>query len=418
MSRGACVEDLLRELVPQVLGALVRHFGHFDVAEDAVQEALVAAALQWPEEGVPEHPSGWLIRAALRRMTDLLRGERAWQCGENTVAAQALPGELPAPDADGRPPSGDDDTLTLLFLCCHPVLTPAAQIALTLRAVGGLTTEDIARAYLVPEVTMAERISTAKQRIKASGAVFRMPPEQERAERLGSVLHVLQLIFTEEYPAASRAAVQRGALTGEAIRITRKLHHLLPDEGEVAGLLALMLLTDARRPARSGPDGEVVPIEEQDRSRWNRDYVAEGAELVSEVLARAKPGPYQLQAAIAAVHDEAPSAENTDWVKIFALYGTLLRYSDDPMITLNHAVAAAMVLGPRAGLELLEKLDADERMAEHHRLNAVRAQLLEMAGDREAAHSHYRSAARRTTSLPEQRYLEARAARLRATGPA
>ena len=409
---GTGTENLLRELAPQVLGALVRGYGHFDTAEDAVQEALLAAALQWPDEGVPDNPRGWLIRVASRRMTDQLRSEQARRRREESAAIQILPAQFQAPAADaGR--ADRDDTLILLFLCCHPALTPASQVALTLRAVGGLTTDEIARAFLVPEPTMSQRILRAKRQIVASGVPFRMPPEQERPARLRAVLQVLYLIFTEGHTATSGAALQRLELTGEAIRLTRLVHRRLAGDGEVAGLLALMLLTGARRATRTGPDGEAVPLAEQDRSRWDRRSIAEGIELVTDAMSRTALGPYQLQAAIAAVHAEAARAEDTDWPQILALYELLGRRSDNPVVILNHAVAAAMVHGPRAGLALLESLDADQRMAQHHRLDAVRAHLLEMAGDREGAITLYRTAARRTTNAPERRHLEARAARLR-----
>ena len=412
MRTDALVEDLLRRLAPQVLGVLVRRHGQFDASEDAVQEALLAAAVGWPKDGVPQNPRGWLITVADRRMTDHLRSEQARRRREDRVAAQ-----LPA-DASLTPAPGDedraehDDTLALLFLCCHPALSPASQIALTLRAVGGLTTSEIASAFLVPEVTMAQRIRRAKQRIKATGIPFGMPAEPERADRLRVVLHVLYLIFNEGYSASSGPDLQRGELTREAIRLTRAVHRLLPDDGEVAGLLALMLLTDARRAARTRPDGALVPIAEQDRERWNRESIREGIELVTDALSRAPLGPYQVQAAIAAVHAEAEHAEDTDWAQIVALYRVLERLSPNPVITLNHAVAVAMVRGPRAGLDMLETLDGDDRVARHHRLEAVRAHLLEMAGDHAAALASFRIAARRTTSLPERRYLETRAARL------
>jgi RNA polymerase sigma factor (sigma-70 family) len=406
------VEDLLRELAPQVLGVLVRRHGQFDLCEDAVQEALLAAAVQWPAEGVPERPRGWLVTVASRRMTDQVRGESARRRREETVAAASPADELVAPAADADAPAAADDTLTLLFLCCHPALSPPSQVALTLRAVGGLTTAQVARAFLVPEATMAQRISRAKQTIKAAGARFAMPPPAERAERLRVVLQVLYLIFNEGYAASLGPDLQRADLTAEAIRLARELHRLLPDDGEVAGLLALLLLTDARRPARSRPDGSLVPLAEQDRSRWDAAAIAEGVALISATLARAQLGPYQLQAAIAAVHDEAATAADTDWRQILVLYELLAQVAPSPVVTLNHAVALAMVRGPRAGLELLATLDGDARMAGSHRLDAVRAHLLELAGDPAAARDHYRTAARRTTSLPEQRYLEGRAARL------
>jgi RNA polymerase sigma factor (sigma-70 family) len=406
------VEDLLRELAPQVLGALVRRYGQFDLCEDAVQEALLAAAVQWPQAGVPEQPRAWLVTVASRRMTDQVRAESARRHREETVAARSPADALVAPGADADPPPEADDTLTLLFLCCHPALTPASQGALTLRAVGGLTTAQVAMAFLVPEATMAQRISRAKQTIRAAGARFAPPPPEERADRLRVVLQVLYLIFNEGYAASSGPDLQRAELTAEAIRLARELHRLLPDDGEVAGLLALMLLTDARRPARTLPDGSLVPLAEQDRSRWDAAAIAEGVALVTATLARAPVGPYQLQAAIAAVHDEAARATDTDWPQILVLYELLERLAPSPVVTLNHAVALAMVRGPLAGLDLLATLDDDGRLAGHHRLDAVRAHLLELAGDPTAAREHYRAAARRTTSLPERRYLEGRAARL------
>ncbi|MEE6309381.1 sigma-70 family RNA polymerase sigma factor [Plantactinospora veratri] len=413
---GNDVEDLLRRLAPQVLGALIRRYGHFDTAEDAVQEALLAAATRWPDEGVPDNPRAWLITVASRRLTDLLRAEQARRRREETVARRALPEQRLAPAAD-RPPSDADDTLILLFLCCHPALSPASQIALTLRAVGGLTTHEIARAFLVPESTMTRRITRAKQRIKDSGIPFGMPPAAERTGRLGAVLHALYLIFNEGYVSTSGPALYRTELSAEAIRLARLLHRLLPDDAEVTGLLALMLLTDARRPARTGPDGALVPMAEQDRSRWDAGQIAEGVALVSAALPKGPTGHYQVQAAIAALHDEAPSTEATDWPQIVALYEVLLRIAANPVVALNHAVAVAMASGPRAGLDLLERLTADDRIADDHRLHAVRAHLLELAGDRPAARAAYATAARRAPALPQQRYLNARAARLASTDP-
>jgi RNA polymerase sigma factor (sigma-70 family) len=416
VTSGARLEDLLRELAPQVLGILARRHGQFDTAEDAVQEALVAAAEQWPADGVPDNPRGWLLTVATRRMVNAIRGESARRRREATVAAAATPEELVAPAADAAVPDRDD-SLTLIFLCCHPALSPASQIAITLRAVGGLTTGQIARAFLVPEATMAQRISRAKQHIRAAGASFRMPPAKERPERLRSVLHVLYLVFNEGYTATSGPDLQRPDLTSEAIRLTRELHRLLPDEGEVAGLLALMLLTDARRAARALADGSLVPLAEQDRGLWDAAAIREGVALITATLSRAPLGPYQLQAAIAAVHDEAPTAAETDWRQILVLYELLERIGPNPMVTLNHAVALAMVRGPRAGLGMLDTLDGERRLAGHHRLDAVRGHLLEMAGDHAQAREAYRAAARRTTSLPERRYLEARARALRSPRP-
>jgi RNA polymerase sigma factor (sigma-70 family) len=408
---GTEVEGLLRSLAPQVLGAVVRRYGHFDTAEDAVQEALVVAATRWPGDGVPDNPRAWLITVAARRLTDLLRSEQARRRREDAVARWALSEEWLAPPAD-QPAVPADDTLILLFMCCHPALSPASQIALTLRAVGGLTTAEIARAFLVPEATMTRRITRAKQTIGDSGLPFGPPPAGERAERLSAVLHVLYLIFNEGYASTGGPGLYRVELSAEAIRLTRIVHRLLPDDGEVSGLLALMLLTDARRPARTGPDGALIPMAEQDRARWDAAAVAEGVALISVALPRGAPGPYQLQAAIAAIHDEAPSAAATDWPQIAALYELLLRISDNPVVRLNHAVAVGMARGPADGLDLLDKLSADQRIAEDHRLHAVRAHLLEMAGEHVAARACYEAAARRATGLAQQRYLHARAARL------
>ncbi len=405
------VEDLLRRLAPQALGAVVRRYGHFDTAEDAVQEAQIAAAMRWPKDGVPQNPRAWLITVASRRLTDLLRSEQARQRREDAVARWMLPEEWLAPPADS-PASESDDTLILLFMCCHPSLSPASQIALTLRAVGGLTTAEAARAFLVPESTMTRRITRAKQSIKDSGIPFAMPSGRERAERLRAVLHVLYLIFNEGYVSTSGPSLDRGELAAEAIRLTRMVHRLLPGDSEVTGLLALMLLTDARRPARTGPAGELIPMAEQDRSLWNAATIAEGVALITDALPRGPTGPYQLQAAIAAIHDEAPSAEATDWPQITALYELLMQMSDNPVVALNHAVAVAMARGPQAGLDLLEELQADDRIAEDRRFHAVRAHLLEMAGNRAAARDSYLAAARRATNLSQQRYLHSRAARL------
>jgi RNA polymerase sigma factor (sigma-70 family) len=404
-------ENLLRELAPQVLGAVVRRFGDFSAAEDAVQEALLAAALQWPEEGVPDNPRGWLIHVAARRMTDHLRIELARRRRETLVVMQVPADQqvAPAADSDGIE---REDTLILLFMCCHASLTRPSAIALTLRAVGGLTTAEIANAFLVPEATMAQRISRAKQRIKTSGVPFRMPTNRERAERLSAVLHVLYLIFNEGYASSIGPDLQRSDLANEAIRLTRAVRNLLPDDWEVAGLLALMLLTDARRPARTGPDGELISLAEQDRALWDRRAISEGIALITDALSRGAIGAYQLQAAIAAVHDEAARAEDTDWPQILALYGLLERMSDNPMVTLNRAIAAAMVHGPAVGIEQLDALEADGRLTGHHRLFAVRAHLFEMNGNRQAAVDNYRVAAGRTASIPEQRYLLTRAARL------
>lgn len=406
---GGPSEHLLRELAPQVLGAVIRRFHDFAAAEDAVQEALVAATIQWPREGVPENLRGWLMQVAIRRMTDFVRSESSRRRREAEAARQ--PSYL-TPPIDLENETDQDDTLTLLFMCCHPSLTPSSAIALTLRAVGGLTTAEIANAFLVPEATMAQRISRAKHTIKASGVPFQQPNTQERAQRLREVLHVLYLIFNEGYTSSGGPQLQRLELSREAIRLTRAAHTLLPDDGEIAGLLALMLLTDARRLARTGRDGELIPLTKQDRTLWDQAEISEGIALLTAALSKGSIGAYQLQAAVAAVHDEAPRAEDTDWPQIIALYDLLRRISDNPMVMLNHAIAAAMVHGPTKGLELLAALDSDRRIAGHHRLDAARAHLLEMAGDHQSAITHYRIAASRTTSIPERDYLIAQAARL------
>ncbi|MEU3568834.1 DUF6596 domain-containing protein [Kitasatospora sp. NPDC036755] len=404
-------EDLLRGLTPQVLGTLVRRYGRFEGCEDAVQEAVLAAAVQWPSEGVPDNPRGWLVTVASRRLIDRLRGDRARREREwATAAAEVVPQEVP----------DTDDTLLLLFLCCHPALTAASQTALTLRAVGGLTTAEIARAFLVPEATMAARITRAKQRIRAAGGSFgesgRALPAKEREERLRVVLQVLYLIFNEGYTASSGGELHRPDLAREAIRLTRTVRALLPEDDEVTGLLALMLLNHARRAARTTASGDLVPLAEQDRAAWDRELIEEGTALVKAALAGPGLGPYQLQAAIAATHADAATAESTDWRQVCALYLILERIAPNPMVTLNRAVALAETEGPRAGLDLLATLDADSRMAGHHRLLSVRAHLLERTGDAAGAYEHYRRAARGTASLAERRYLEARAARVRPAG--
>ncbi len=403
------IEHLLRELTPQVLGTVVRRFRDFAAAEDAVQEASLAAAMQWPREGPPANPRAWLTQVAFRRMADYIRSESARRRRENEVALDAA--RTPESTAIETAPQ-EDDTLALFFMCCHPALTPASAIALTLRAVGGLTTAEIAHAFLVPEATMAQRISRAKQSIKDSGIPFQLPTTEERTQRLRAVLHVLYLIFNEGYTSSVGPHLQRADLSHEAMRLTRIVHYLQPDDTEVAGLLALMLLTDARRLARTGAGGEMIPLTQQDRALWGGQQIAEGIALISATLPKGSVGPYQLQAAIAAVHDEAARAEDTDWPQILALYDLLRRMSDNPMVALNHAIAAAMVHGPSKGLELLRALDLDARLAGHHRLDAVRAHLLEMAGDHKAAITHYRIAAGRTTSTPERNYLMTQAARL------
>jgi RNA polymerase sigma factor (sigma-70 family) len=395
------IEDLLRELAPQVLGILVRKYDRFDACEDAVQEALLAASQQWPETGLPDSPRSWLVTVASRRLVDEWRSQSARSQREEAVAALEI---------EPGPTEQRDDTLTLLFLCCHPELSVPSQLALTLRAVGGLSTAEIAAAFLVPEATMAQRISRAKKSLR--DARFELPPPAELPERLQVVLHVLYLVFNEGYAASSGERAQRADLTAEAVRLVRLMHVQVPADGEVAGLLALMLLTEARRAARTDQDGLLVPLAEQDRSRWDPRLIEDGVGLISRTLGRGPVGPYQLQAAIAAVHDEAATADDTDWPQILALYDVLTRVSPGPVVTLNRAVAVAMVHGPLAGLAELGTLDGDERIARGHRLDAVRAHLLEMSGDRAGAVTAYRRAAKRAASIPEQHYLALQAARL------
>jgi RNA polymerase sigma factor (sigma-70 family) len=394
---------LLRELAPRVLGVLVRRNGDFDDCEDAVQEALLAASVSWPVDGVPQNPTGWLITTASRRLVEIWRKEAARRRREDSYVLE--PGPPPGAVAEV------DDPLALLFLCCHPELTMPSQVALTLRALGGLTTAEIARALLLPEATVGQRISRAKARIREAGAQFRTPTAAERDERLPAVLGTLYLIFNEGYTASSGDALHRVELTSEAIRLTRQLRASLPDEGEVAGLLALMLLTDARRGARAGPDGALIPLADQDRSRWDQAAIADGVAILEATLPVAKPGRYQLQAAIAAVHDEAADLDSTDWRQILALYDVLAALAPGPMVALNRTVAVAMVRGPAAALAELDDAAADPALRGHHRVDAVRAHLLDELGDREAARKHYLRAAQRTRSLPEQRYLLSRATR-------
>ena len=402
MTAGPGLEDLLRELAPQVLGALIRRYGDFADAEDAVQEALIAAAATWPAEGRPDSPLGWLIKVAARRLANQYRSDDARRRREVLAASWSV--------ASPEPPSGRDDTLILMFLCCHPSLTPALAIPLTLRAVGGLTTREIAAAFLVPDATMGQRISRAKAKIKASGEPFTLPPPGQRPERLRLVLHVLYLLFNEGYTSSTGPDLARTDLSGEAIRLARGIHAAVPDDPEIAGLLALMLLTDARRPARSGAGGELIPLAEQDRTLWDRRLIIEGIGLITRALRRGQVGEYQLQAAIAALHDQAASHDDTDWPEILSLYGRLEALTGNPMVRLNRAVAAAMARGPDAGLALIDGLD--ERLGDHHRLHSVRAHLLEQAGDSAAAIAEFRAAAARTTNLREQQYLTTKAARL------
>ncbi len=403
------MNELLRELGPQVLGALVRRHRDFGACEDALQEALMAAAEQWPRDGLPESPRAWLIHVARRRLTDVVRSESSRREREAVVVSLV-------PRETQEQLVAVDDTLELFFLCCHPSLSSASATALTLRAVGGLTTREIARAFLVPEATMAARLSRARQTIRASGIPFESPDWAPRRDRRAAVARTLYLIFSEGYVASSGADLSRLDLSDEAIRLARLLHRLLPEDPEVTGLLALMLLTDARREARTDAAGALVPLEAQDRSRWNRDAIAEGSALVTSAFASGAVGPYQLQAAIASLHDEASSTETTDWPQILALYGVLLRMSDNPMVALSHAIALAMVSGPQAGLAQLDELARDGRLASHHRLDSTRAHLLERSGDRAGAIEAFERAAAGTASTPERDYLRLQAARLRGEG--
>ena len=406
------IGHLLRELTPRVLAAVAKRHGDFDAAEDAVQESLIAASQQWPVNGVPANPRGWLYHVAMRRLTDLARSDLARRRREESVASESSAIESVIPAMFGEMRIDEDDSLTLLFMCCHPALTPPSAIALTLRAVGGLTTAEIANAFLVPEATMAQRISRAKQSIKTSGTPFAMPTDADRDERLASVLHVLYLIFSEGYTSSVGESLNRPDLSNEAIRLTRMLHAQLPGDGEVTGLLALMLLTDARRLARTGPHGELIPLDEQDRTKWDQHLIAEGTALVSRAFVGGLIGSYQLQAAIAAVNDRAHRAEDTDWRQILELYSTLDAIAKNPMVQLNRAIAVAMVEGPARGLQLVNALDVDGGLKGHYRLDAVRAHFYEMSGDDARAIESFRAAASRTSSTPERDYLEMKAAKL------
>ena len=402
MTAPSGAEALLRHLAPQVLGVVVRRYGDFADAEDAVQDALIAAATTWPTAGIPDNPQGWLIRVASRRLAEHYRARDARRRREQLAAAWSMTAPGPAP--------AEDDTLVVMFLCCHPSLTAASAIPLTLRAVGGLTTRELAAAFLVPEATMGQRISRAKAKLKAGAVPFQLPSADERAGRLRWVLHVLYLLFNEGYATSSGPELARCDLSGEAIRLARRLHTALPDDPEVTGLLALMLLTDARRPARTTDDGALVPLAEQDRSRWDRSRITEGVALITAALECGRLGEYQIQAAIAAVHDQATRYADTAWPEIVALYTRLEQMTDNPMVRLNRAVAIAMVSGPRAGLAVVDGLRP--HLGDHHRFHAVRAHLCEQAGDIAGAVAGFRAAAARATNLREQHYLTTQAARL------
>lgn len=422
MSDELDVESLLRRCAPKALDALVRRHGQFDLCEDALQEALLAAAQSWPRRGRPDEPVAWLIGVSNHKLTDYWRSEHARRRREDIVAAQEDPALRHAPGADAElladtPNPALDDTLEVLLLCAHPALSELSKIALTLRAVGGLTTAEIAQAAMVTEATMAQRISRAKATIRAAGASFPLP-HHDREERLAAAVHVLYLIFNEGHTATTGENLTRADLTAEAIRLARQLHRLLPDDGEIAGLLALMLLVDARRNARTTEDGRLVPLAQQDRRRWDHRAIAEAVKLLEHALATTPLGPYQLQAAIAAVHAEAASDAETDWHQIAILYGMLERRSANPVVTLNRAVAVGFAHGPGAGLAVLDSVADDVRLRRTHRLDAVRAHLLERLDEHASAREHYRRAARAARNQCEKRYLEERAADLTAAEPA
>jgi RNA polymerase sigma factor (sigma-70 family) len=407
------IEHLLRAEAPQVLGALVRRFGHFDIAEDAVQEALLAASRTWPADGVPDNPRSWLIRIGYGRMVDLLRTDQARRRREQQAGLTEL--AMQDPSRQGAPPPETDDSLTLLLLCCHPALSPTSQVALTLRAVGGLTTAEIAHAYGTTENTTGTRISRAKQQLARAGARFTPPTDADRDNRMNAVMQVLYLIFNEGYTASTGDELARIDLTREAIRLTRMLRDSQPNDPEVTGLLALMLLIEARRAARTQGD-ELVPLQEQDRTRWNRALIREGTELIDSVWHQGEVGPYQLQAAIAAVHAAATTPQQTDWPQIAALYLGLEQLSPTAPVRLSRVVAVAHAYGPTRGLALLDDLNQryhlDRETLTRQRERAVRAHLLEMTGDAAGAAAHYREAAALTDNQVEQRYLKHRADRL------
>lgn len=408
MAAPDAIEDLLRTEAPQVLGALVRRFGHFDIAEEATQDALLAASQQWHRDTIPDQPRSWLIRVAYRRMVDALRAESADRRREEQYVASE-----PYASSSNAAPADHDDSLNLLLLCCHPALSSASRTALTLRAVGGLTTAEIAHAYGVTEQTMAVRISRAKQQIRKSGARFEFLVDDDFPSRLSAVMRVLYLIFNEGYTVTAGTELTRTDLTREAIRLTRLLHALVPDDPEPTGLLALMLLIDSRRATRSDADGELIPLADQDRSRWDQEPIREGSDLIRAVWSRGNVGTYQLQAAIAAVHASAPIAEQTDWVQIAALYLALEQVEPTGLVMLARVVAVAHAFGHARATALLEELDREHGLLQHpltrHRAHAIRAHLREAEGDPTAAREDFLAAADMTTNEPESRYLSRKA---------
>lgn len=405
------IERILRDEAPQTLAALTRRFGDFATAEEATQEALLAASRAWASDGVPSEPRSWLIRVGYRRMIDLLRSDRARHRREIEVGAAEL--AMTGPGGSPGTPPESDDSLTMLILCCHPALPQTSQVALTLRAVGGLTTAEIARAYGTTENTMGTRISRAKQRLTSAGARFVPPTEADRAERTAAVAAVLYLIYNEGYNATAGQSLTRVDLSGEAIRLARMLHAAVPDDPETTALLALMLLTESRRGARLAGTDELVPLDEQDRTRWDTDLIREGTELLNGVWQRGEAGPYRLQAAIAAVHAEAATPQETDWPQIAALYLWLERLTPTAPVRLSRVVAVAKAFGPQRGLALLDEFNRrhglDRDLLTRARERAVRAHLLQMTGAGREAASLFREAAALTENQVERRYLLAKA---------
>lgn len=399
MFLGRIVEDTMKKDGRRVLAALIRLTGDFDAAEDALQEAYVRALATWKRDGVPSNPGAWLNTVSRRIAIDRIRRERSTE----------LPDDLQAPPPEDPDPAGiEDDRLRLLFTCCHPALSEEAACGLALRTLGGLTTREIARAYVEPEKTTAQRLVRAKRKIREARIPYEVPPRAKLPERLDRVLSVIYLIFNEGYASRDAPSLLRPDLADEAIRLGRLTVELMPEEAEARGLLALMLLTDARRPARLDAGGDIVPLEEQDRSLWDRAKIAEGTRLLDEALARRSPGPYQLQAAIGALHGAAPAAAETDWRQIAALYHSLLRLQPTPVVELNAAVALGMAAGFEAGLEWIDRIDARGELTGYHLLPAARADLLRRLGRHAEAADAYRQALDLATNPTERRFLERR----------